>query len=125
MNIGIIGAGITGLAAAYDLTKHGHTVTVYEARPYAGGLAAGFYDARWEWHLDRFYHHWFASDDNVIGLIEELGARDRLFSPAPPLPSTTRTGSIRWIVPCPRSNSSLWRRCTAPSACFSLHHCRW
>lgn len=79
MNIGIIGAGVTGLTAAYDLTRRGYVVTVYEARPYAGGLVAGFRDARWEWHLDRFYHHWFASDDNVIGLIEELGARDRLF----------------------------------------------
>ena len=83
MNIGIIGAGITGLAAAYDLTKRGHAVTVYEARPYAGGLSAGFRDERWEWPLDRFYHHWFASDDDVLGLIEELGARDRLFFPWP------------------------------------------
>ncbi len=83
MNIGIIGAGITGLTAAYDLTKRGHTVTVYEARPYAGGLAAGFHDARWEWRLDRFYHHWFASDEDVIGLIKELGAQDRLFFPRP------------------------------------------
>jgi protoporphyrinogen oxidase len=79
MDIGIIGAGITGLTAAYDLTKHGHDVTVYEARPYAGGLAAGFRDRRWDWHLEHFYHHWFASDDQLIGLIEELGARDRLF----------------------------------------------
>ena len=83
MDIGIIGAGITGLAAAYDLTKGGHAVTVYEARPYVGGLAAGFRDERWEWPLDRFYHHWFSSDDDVIGLIEELGARDRLFFPWP------------------------------------------
>ncbi|MDY6876408.1 MAG: NAD(P)/FAD-dependent oxidoreductase [Chloroflexota bacterium] len=83
MNIGIVGAGITGLAAAYDLTKKGHTVTVYEARPYTGGLAAGFRDERWEWPLDRSYRHWFASDDKVIRLIEELGARDRLFFPRP------------------------------------------
>jgi len=83
MNIGIIGAGITGLTAAYELTQQGHSVTVYEARPYAGGLAAGFRDERWEWHLDRFYHHWFASDADAIGLIEELGARDRLFFPRP------------------------------------------
>ena len=83
MNIGIIGAGITGLAAAYDLTKRGHAVIVYEARPYAGGLAAGFRDERWEWPLDRFYHHWFASDDVVVRLIDELGARDRLFFPWP------------------------------------------
>jgi len=79
MDIGIIGAGIIGLAAAYDLTQQGHAVTVYEARPYTGGLAAGFRDKRWEWHLDRFYHHWFASDDDVIGLIDELGAHDKLF----------------------------------------------
>ncbi|MBE9507917.1 MAG: NAD(P)/FAD-dependent oxidoreductase [Chloroflexi bacterium] len=83
MDIGIIGAGITGLAAAYDLTKRGHAVTVYEAQPYAGGLAAGFRDERWEWPLDRFYHHWFASDDDLIGLVDELGARDRLFFPWP------------------------------------------
>jgi protoporphyrinogen oxidase len=83
MNIGIIGAGVTGLTAAYDLTRQGHTVTVYEARPYAGGLAAGFHDARWEWSLDRFYHHWFATDNDIIGLIKELGAKDRLFFPRP------------------------------------------
>jgi protoporphyrinogen oxidase len=83
MDIGIIGAGITGLAAAYDLTKARHRVTVYEARPYAGGLAAGFRDERWEWPLDCFYHHWFASDSEVLGLIDELGARDRVFFPWP------------------------------------------
>jgi protoporphyrinogen oxidase len=83
MDIGIVGAGITGLTAAYDLTKAGHRVTVYEARPYAGGLAAGFCDERWEWPLDRFYHHWFASDSEVLGLIDELGARDWVFFPWP------------------------------------------
>lgn len=83
MDIGIIGAGITGLTAAYDLTRSGHTVTLYEAHPYAGGLAAGFRDQRWEWSLERFYHHWFASDRDVVQLIEELGARNRLFFPRP------------------------------------------
>ena len=83
MRIGIVGAGITGLTAAYDLAKQGHAVTVYEAHPYAGGLAAGFRDERWEWPLDRFYHHWFASDLDVAALIDELGARDRLFFPRP------------------------------------------
>ena len=79
MDIGIIGAGVTGLAAAYDLSKHGHDVTVYEARSYAGGLAAGFHDEGWDWDLERFYHHWFASDESLIGLIEDLDARERLF----------------------------------------------
>ena len=33
MKIGIIGAGAAGLAAAFDLTKKGHDVTVYESAP--------------------------------------------------------------------------------------------
>lgn len=79
LNIGIVGAGVTGLTAAYDLLKAGHAVTVYEARPYVGGLAAGFKDEGWDWSLDRFYHHIFASDRDIIGLVEELGLSDLLF----------------------------------------------
>jgi protoporphyrinogen oxidase len=83
MDIGVIGAGITGLTAAYDLSRAGHKVTVYEARSYAGGLAGGFQDERWEWPLERFYHHWFTSDRDLFALIDELGVRDRLFFPRP------------------------------------------
>ena len=36
--IGIIGAGPAGLTAAYYLARLGHTVTVYEALPEAGGM---------------------------------------------------------------------------------------
>ena len=83
MDIGIVGAGITGLSAAYDLTRLGHSVTVYESRPQPGGLASGFRDPQWDWSLERFYHHWFASDQDAIRLIEDIGARDRLFFPRP------------------------------------------
>lgn len=83
MDIGIIGAGVAGLSAAYDLTRQGHRVTVYEARSYVGGLSAGFRDERWEWSLERFYHHWFATDKDVIDLIGELGLAERLFFPRP------------------------------------------
>jgi hydroxysqualene dehydroxylase len=37
--IGIIGAGWSGLAAAVELTRSGHTVTVYESGKIAGGRA--------------------------------------------------------------------------------------
>lgn len=39
MNIAIIGAGIAGLAAAHELQKLGHSVTIYEATKQAGGRA--------------------------------------------------------------------------------------
>ena len=83
MKVAIIGAGMAGLAAAYDLTSLGHGVTLYEANDYVGGLAAGFKDERWDWSLERYYHHWFANDDAVIGLIKELGLGDRLLFPRP------------------------------------------
>ncbi len=77
-NIGIVGAGVTGLTAAYDLLKAGHQVTIYEARPYVGGLAAGFKDDAWDWSLERFYHHIFASDRDIIDFAGEIGLDDLL-----------------------------------------------
>jgi protoporphyrinogen oxidase len=78
--VAIVGAGPAGLAAAYDLNKAGYAVTVYEAAPEVGGLAAGFKAPHWDWSLEKFYHHWFASDRHMLGFIEELGwSRDVLF----------------------------------------------
>jgi uncharacterized protein with NAD-binding domain and iron-sulfur cluster len=54
MNIVIVGAGIAGLTAAYDLARAGHAVTVYEAGAQAGGLASGFRNESWDWPLVRF-----------------------------------------------------------------------
>ena len=83
MNIAIVGAGVAGLSAAYDLVKSGHTITIFEAAPVAGGLAAGFKSERWDWHLEHFYHHWFQSDHDILNLIAELGQEDKLFFPRP------------------------------------------
>lgn len=79
MKIAIVGAGIAGLAAAYDLAGQGHAVTVVEAASVAGGLAAGFRDARWDWPLERFYHHIFQTDAAIIKLSEEIGFSNQLF----------------------------------------------
>lgn len=73
MRFAIVGAGAGGLAAAYDLAGAGHTVSIFESEPEVGGLAGGFRVPGWEWSLERFYHHWFASDRAVLGLIRELG----------------------------------------------------
>jgi protoporphyrinogen oxidase len=83
MKIAIIGAGVAGLAAAYDLAGAGHKVTVFEAAPYTGGLAAGFKSERWAWHLEHFYHHWFESDKDVLNLISDIGEKDKVFFPRP------------------------------------------
>lgn len=82
-HVAIIGAGIAGLAAALDLNEAGHRVTIYEAAPQAGGLAAGFKAPHWDWSLEKFYHHWFASDKHMLGLIERLGWSDQVLFPRP------------------------------------------
>ncbi len=81
--IAIIGAGVAGLAAAWDLTRAGHTVDIYEAGERVGGLAAGFRDEGWDWTLEKFYHHWFESDHDMLGLIEELGHADKVIFKRP------------------------------------------
>jgi len=83
MKIAIVGGGIAGLSAAYDLLAAGHAVTVFEAGSATGGLAAGFKDESWEWPLEHYYHHLFTSDSDIIGLVEELGMREQLFFPRP------------------------------------------
>lgn len=79
MKIAIIGAGVAGLTAAYELARAGQQVTVFEAAPVAGGLTSGFRDERWEWPLERFYHHIFQTDKAIIKLAEAIGFGDRLF----------------------------------------------
>ncbi len=81
--IAIIGAGFGGLAVAYDLKRGGHDVEVFDAAGEVGGLAAGFKEEGWDWYVDRFYHHWFTSDHDMLGLIKELGLADRLVIPRP------------------------------------------
>jgi len=81
--IAIIGAGIAGLSAAYDLTQKGHQVIVYESLPQVGGIASGFKAPHWDWSLEKFYHHWFQSDKYMLGLIEELGWSDDVLFPRP------------------------------------------
>lgn len=66
------------MAAAYDLARAGRRVVVFEADDSVGGLASGFKDPGWDWSVERFYHHWFASDEHILGLIRELGLHDRV-----------------------------------------------
>ncbi len=83
MKVAIIGAGIGGMAAAFDLVRAGHEVDIYEAADYVGGLAAGFKEPHWDWSVERFYHHWFATDEHMLGLMDELGLREKVIFPRP------------------------------------------
>ena len=73
MNIGIIGAGFTGLSAAFHLQKLGHKVVIFEKEPIAGGLAIGFKEDNWAWPLEKHYHHIFTTDSAILALAKDVG----------------------------------------------------
>lgn len=83
MKIAIIGAGIGGMSAAYDLVRAGHQVDIYEAADYTGGLAGGLKQPHWQWSVEHYYHHWFASDSEMLSLIRELGLQDQVIFKRP------------------------------------------
>ncbi len=80
--IAILGGGITGLTAAYDIAKKGHTVTLFEKAPVLGGLAVGFKGEGWKWPLERAYHHLFANDTDILNFAKEIGF-DGIFFQSP------------------------------------------
>jgi protoporphyrinogen oxidase len=81
--IAIVGAGVGGMAAAWDLRKAGHAVTIFEATDSVGGLAGGFKLPGWEWSVEKYYHHWFQTDHDILGLIDELGWKNQVIFPRP------------------------------------------
>ena len=74
--VAIIGAGIGGLTAGYELSKKGYKVTVFEKEKEIGGLLSGF-KIEGE-SLEKVYHHIFKTDKEIIDLIEELGLQSKL-----------------------------------------------
>lgn len=81
----IVGAGFTGLTAAYVLSKQGKNVRVIESDSTSGGLA-GTFEFSDGVKLEKFYHHWFNNDVYVPELVKELGMEGDVIT----LP--TRTG---------------------------------
>ncbi|MFA4967309.1 MAG: FAD-dependent oxidoreductase [Candidatus Margulisiibacteriota bacterium] len=71
MKVAVVGGGITGLSLSYYLAKEGHQAELFEKEDHLGGLASTFKieDAR----IEKFYHHFFSTDEHLIGLILELG----------------------------------------------------
>jgi protoporphyrinogen oxidase len=74
--IAVIGGGITGLTAALRLAQQGHEVTLWERGERLGGQANAFPVAGTA--IERFYHHLFQSDREIVALAGEIGIGDRL-----------------------------------------------
>lgn len=83
MKVAIIGAGFTGLSAAFDLVQAGDEVTIFDSGNFAGGLASGFKEDHWNWSVEKFYHHWFESDKAMLKLLADMDVMDNVLFPRP------------------------------------------
>lgn len=71
----IIGGGLAGLAAAYRLAGIGE-VLVIEKESEPGGMASSYHIN--DYYIEKYYHHIFTGDKELITLINDLGLGERL-----------------------------------------------
>jgi len=88
----VIGAGITGLAAAHDLRQQGRDVVVLEASDRIGGkIAGGPVDgSALPFDVDMAADGFLAREPEMTDLCIELGLEDKLTSPR-------RGGAFMWV----------------------------
>lgn len=90
LNVAIVGAGITGLSAAYRLKKRGCQVTLFEASDAVGGNIKGSIDDNWL--ADSGYGLINTSAPHMQELIADLDLRDELI----PLGALSRKRQIAY-----------------------------
>ncbi|HOW13411.1 NAD(P)/FAD-dependent oxidoreductase [Methanosarcina sp.] len=79
MKIVIIGSGLAGLSAGYRLCKSDEVI-VFEKDPDIGGMSASYSLERSgkKYFIEKYYHHIFRSDSELLALIKELGLEKQM-----------------------------------------------
>ncbi len=94
MHVAVVGGGIAGAGAAFELRKAGADVTLFERNPDLGGRCRSF-----EWHgiwVIRGAGAFIESETNLVELARELGIYDESVQhhPAIPYPILMKSGEV-------------------------------
>ena len=79
--IHVIGAGLSGLAAAVRLSERGERVVVHEAMQQAGGRARSYYDASTDLVIDNGNHLLLSGNHAAMSYVRALGSQAGLIGP--------------------------------------------
>jgi len=79
--IHIIGAGLSGLSAAVNLTAAGKRVVVHEATAFAGGRCRSYHDGALGMTIDNGNHLLLSGNRAALDYLRIIGAADRLVGP--------------------------------------------
>lgn len=79
MKIVIIGSGLAGLSAGYRLCRS-NKVLIFEKDPDIGGMSASYSleHSGKKYFIEKYYHHIFRSDSELLALIKELGLEKQM-----------------------------------------------
>ena len=99
MHVHVVGAGLAGLSAAVALLQAGHTVTLVESGPAAGGRCRSYFDRELGLRVDNGNHLLLSGNRAAFAYLDTIGARQTLAMPAEPVfPFVEIESGLRWLL---------------------------
>jgi squalene-associated FAD-dependent desaturase len=105
----IIGAGISGLAAAVRLANAGYRIHLHEATQQAGGRCRSYFDAATNLTIDNGNHLLLSGNRHAVAYARSIGTEDGLVGPKlAQFPFVDLTTGQRWLLDLGDSRLPLW-----------------